>query len=264
MHADSLGDRMKLYEQASRSVLPGRCPVIIRVDGKAFHTYTKNLGRPVDHRLVEVMNDTAIALCKGIQGAQLAYVQSDEISVLVHGYKTFESSPWFDNQIQKMVSVSAGLASATFTALSPRIWAPAGELAYSPENIRPAVFDSRAFVVPEADVNNYFLWRQKDAVRNSIQTLARFLYSHKECDNKNNLELQEMCQKRSRPWSEEPTAFRRGRCILKETYLHAETQVERSRWTVDNEIPIFSEDSSYVKRHLVTHEEESQKNSENP
>ena len=255
MNKDSLGDRMKAYEDASRGVLTTRMPVIIRVDGKAFHTYTKGLVRPVDDRLVSVMDQTAIALCKAIQGAQVAYVQSDEISILVHGYKTLDSSSWFDNQIQKMVSVSAGIASSTFTALSYHIWhhddPEHSELGLiDSRNIRPAVFDSRVFLVPEADVNNYFLWRQKDATRNSVQTLARFLYSHKECNNKNNSQLQEMCFQKGRNWNDEPISFRRGRCIVKESFILPETQAVRSRWTVDNNIPVFSEDRDYINRYF--------------
>lgn len=257
---DSLGDRMKKYEEAARINLPGRLPVIVRVDGKAFHTYTKGLTRPVDHALVDVMNDTAIGLCKAIQGAQMAYVQSDEISILVHNYKTLESSTWFDNQVQKMASISAGYASSIFTSLSFRIWdkklanssgSTAGEgsgVLSDVSNIRPAIFDSRVFVVPENDVCNYFLWRQKDAVRNSVQTLARFLYSHKECDKKNCEQLKEMCSAKGRPWDSEPTSFRRGRCIQKQTFFLPDGVSQRSRWTVDNEIPSFSEDRSYINR----------------
>lgn len=241
---------MKGYEEATRLTLTSRLPIVIRVDGKAFHSYTKGLARPVDDGLVTVMNLTAMALCKAIQGAQMAYVQSDEISILVHGYKTLESSQWFDNQVQKMASVSAGIASSVFTAESYRIWTKPGEKSLL-DHIRPAVFDSRVFVVPENDVANYFLWRQKDATRNSVQTLARCLYSHKECTDKNNSQLQEMCFAKGRNWNDEPTSFRRGRCILKETYTHEETGTERRRWVVDNEIPVFSESRDYITKHLA-------------
>lgn len=247
---------MKGYEEASRLTLTSRLPVVIRVDGKAFHSYTKGLMRPVDGNLVAVMDLTAMALCKGIQGAQMAYVQSDEISILVHGYKTLESSQWFDNQVQKMASVSAGLASSVFTAHSHRIWNKGNPEESLASDIRPAVFDSRVFVVPENDVANYFLWRQKDATRNSVQTLARHLYSHKECTDKNNSQLQEMCFAKGRNWNDEPTSFRRGRCIVKEAYVHEETGTERRRWTVDNEIPIFSEDREYITKHLACSEDE--------
>lgn len=99
---DSLGDRMKSYEHAVDYVLTPRTPLILRVDGKAFHTYTKGLKRPWDETLNEVMDITAATLCDNIQGAQVAYVQSDEISILVHGYKSFGSQQYFNGRVQKM------------------------------------------------------------------------------------------------------------------------------------------------------------------
>src|SRR3954468_24438904 len=110
MLKDSLGDRMKIFENAFRHSLPIRMPVIIRVDGCHFHTYTKDCIKPFDDKLIHAMNAVAKYLCENIQGTQLAYVQSDEISLLVHNYKCINTSAWFDNNIQKMVSVSAGMA----------------------------------------------------------------------------------------------------------------------------------------------------------
>jgi tRNA(His) 5'-end guanylyltransferase len=120
----------------------------------------------------------------------LAYVQSDEISLLITNYQTLDTQSWFDNNLQKMISVAAGVASSTFTTESWRIWMD--EDTPSLKKIVPAIFDARAFVLPKEDVVNYFLWRQQDATRNSVQMLARSLYSHKECTNKNNSELQEL------------------------------------------------------------------------
>lgn len=219
---DSLGDRIKLkYEHAYRHYLPGRMPVIIRVDGKAFHTLTRGMEKPFDPRFTDMMNKTAQALMENIQGAELAYVQSDEISVLVHNYKRFTSSAWFDNNIQKMVSVAAAIATATFT------------LEYG----KPAMFDARAFVLPEAEVNNYFLWRQQDATRNSINAVAQSLYSHKELMGKNLKETQELIFQRGQNWNDYPTGLKRGRCVV-------------IGGALDEQIPIFSEDPDYVNRHL--------------
>ena len=247
----SLGDRMKGYEAASKSVLPGRLPIIIRVDGKAFHTYTKGLkkgeGVAYDKNLEQVMNLVALKLCDEIQGAQVAYVQSDEISILVHGYKKLTSQGWFNNELIKVVSVSAGIASATFTEKSHLIW----------NYIKPAIFDSRAFVVPENDVCNYFIWRQQDATRNSIQMLARALYSHKECHLKNGSQLQEMTFQKGRNWNNEPTSFKRGRCVVRvpdEFVTPKGVKVSRMRWAVDDEIPVFSQDRDYINRHLEVEE----------
>lgn len=242
---DSLGDRMKGYEVAARTWLPRRMPVIIRCDGKAFHTYTRGCARPFDATLGDVMLKTAMTLLNDIQGAQLAYTQSDEISVLVHGYKKFDSESWFDNQVQKMCSVAAGVASATFTALSFQIGKNQGE-------IRPAVFDARAFIVPEADVCNYFLWRQQDATRNSVQMLARSLYSHKECDGKNGNELQEMCFQKGKNWNDLEARWRRGACVYRgQTEPHPTMGHTKERVIVDLNIPIFSQDRDYINRHLA-------------
>lgn len=261
MEKDSLGDRMKGYEIAARSVLPSRMPVIVRVDGKAFHTYTKGCKKPFDTNLQGVMNDTAIALCERIQGAQFAYVQSDEISILVHGYKKFRSMTWFDNQVQKMASVSAAIASATFTSLSWKIWEPD---AYEGEprvlDIRPATFDSRVFVVPEADVCNYFLWRQQDTIRNSVQSVARSVFSHKECEGKTCAQLQEMLARAGQNWLSFPDTDRLGRIILKREYdivPEGETEaVVRSHWITDYEMtPVFGVQRDFVNNFLKVEEE---------
>ena len=133
----------------------------------------------------------------------------------MHGYKKLTSQGWFDNKLQKMVSISAAVASTTFTMESWRIWSPlAGEQPVHPSvehyaqqflGIKPALFDSRVFVLPESDVCNYFVWREQDATRNSVQMLARSLYSHKECHKKNNSKLQEMIFQKGRNWNNETT-----------------------------------------------------------
>lgn len=260
MSHDSLGDRMKGYESAARTVLPGRMPIIIRVDGKAFHTYTRGSERPFDKKLGDVMIDTAKHLCENIQGAQMAYTQSDEISILVHGYKKFDTSAWFDNQVQKMASVAGGLASSHFSVNSYKIWAveqdwttPTLAAQRVPHMLRPAVFDARVFIVPEADVCNYFLWRQQDATRNSVQMLARTLFSHKLCENKNNSELKQMCLDRGVDWFSIEPRWQRGVCVQK-IYTEFSTGV-RSHWEVDYKIPVFSQDRDYINNHLKLEEE---------
>ena len=258
---DSLGDRMKDYEGAMQQTLPKRLPMIIRVDGKAFHSYTKDLkksaGVAFDSKFENVMNLTAIKLCEEIQGAQIAYVQSDEISILVHGYKNLNSQGWFDNKIQKIVSVSAAIASTTFTLESEILWNFYDEGEYFP-NHKPAYFDSRVFVLPEADVCNYFIWRQQDATRNSVQMLARSLYSHKECNNKNNSQLQEMTFAKGRNWNDEPASFKRGRCVAKRLHKQHKSQAMARRstldwnwlWEVDSDIPVFSDCREYIENFL--------------
>lgn len=240
MSGDSLGDRMKRYERVTKTVMPWRLPVIVRIDGRAFHTYTKGCKRPFDDALIDAMDACATAVCEDAQGAALAYVQSDEISVLLHGYRALDSMPWFDNEVQKIVSVSAGLASAMMTHRSIDIF---GEM-------KLACFDARVFVLPEAEVCNYFLWRQQDATRNAIQMMASAHYSHRELHCKDTNAMQEMLFQKGVNFNNAPTRYKRGRCIVRETYQHKETT--RGRWVVDNEIPIFTQDRAYIEKHLST------------
>lgn len=237
---DSLGDRMKMYESAPRMQLPRRMPVIFRIDGRAFHTYTRGLERPFDPRLHWAMNKTAIELCTQIQGAQLGYVQSDEISILVHNYKRFASSAWFDNSIQKMVSVAAGIASSTFTCLSTEIF---GEP-------KAAAFDARCFVIPEAEVCNYFIWRQQDTIRNSVQMMARAKFSHKACDNKSVPALIGMLHDVGIEWDDADWAHRYGRAIVNRTDLGQ----EHPHWHADP-APLFTAEREFINRLLVQEEQ---------
>jgi len=111
---DNLGNRMKMYEMTSRTRLMRRVPVVIRLDGKAFHTFTRQFERPYDPRFHEAMWEAAQYLCEEVQGCRLAYVQSDEISLLLTDWDTFNTSSWFDYQVQKMTSVAAALCTGGF------------------------------------------------------------------------------------------------------------------------------------------------------
>ncbi len=176
---DAIGDRMKqYYEDRTRAFLPRRTYTIIRLDGKAFHTYTKGLIRPFDEQLMNDMDETACFLCKNIQGAKFAFVQSDEISILLTDFEELTTDAWFDGNIQKIVSVSASLGTAKFNELRPN---------------KLAFFDSRVFTIPSnIEVENYFIWRQQDFTRNSIYTVAKSLYSHKQLEGIDSNVQQEM------------------------------------------------------------------------
>lgn len=176
----------------------------------------------------------------------MAYTQSDEISVLVHSYRRHESSAWFDNNLQKMCSVAAGISSATMTEESVEVFGI----------VKPAVFDARAFVLPESDVCNYFLWRQQDATRNSINSLAQSLYSHNELHGKNQSQLQEMCFAKGHNWNDTETRWKRGVCIVKKLNADPRPPATRvwSSWVADTEIPVFSQDRDYINRLLATEE----------
>jgi tRNA(His) guanylyltransferase len=199
---DKLGDRMKdQYEDRTRYFLPRRTFTIIRLDGKAFHSFTRGFERPYDRTLMAWMDYTAQVLCEEIQGVKMAYVQSDEISLLLTDFDKITTSAWFDGNIQKIVSVSASIATTAFAEKN------LGD--------RKANFDSRVFTIPDrTEVENYFVWRQQDAVRNSISMTAQSLYSHKQLEGKNITEQQEMCFQKGVNWNDMPDGFKRGRMVV--------------------------------------------------
>lgn len=224
--ADKLGDRMKeFYEDRTRYFLPRRTYTIIRVDGKAFHTYTRGLESPFDAKLMMDMDSTAAHLCLAIQGAKFAYVQSDEISILLTDFDKLTTDAWFDGNVQKMVSVSSSFATGIFNHLRP------GRLAY---------FDSRVFTIPNnVEVENYFIWRQQDATRNSIASAAQVLYSHKELEGKNTSEQQEMIFQKGINWNDYSIGSKRGRVIVKEEMN------ERTKW-ISIDPPIFTQEREFL------------------
>jgi tRNA(His) guanylyltransferase len=240
----SLGDRMKkYYEGAHKITLPQRMPVIIRVDGRAFHTLTRGFNKPYDMKLIKLMQETALYMCENIQNAVLGYVQSDEISILLHNYKRLSSQSWFGNELQKIVSISASLASSFFSVNSSDLF-----LEESGTNLifKPIQFDSRAFVLPETEVCNYFIWRQQDWERNSIQMLGQANFSHKELQNKSNKDIQEMCfTQKNINWNDLPIYIKRGTSII----------YKDSEWCLDKEMPILTKDREYVEKLLEVEED---------
>lgn len=218
MSKDNLGNRMKeQYEVRTRYFLPRRTYTIIRLDGKAFHSFTKGMKRPYDDDLIDSMNFTTKKLCEEIQGVCFGYTQSDEISLLLTDFDKTTTNSWFDSNIQKMASVSASIATAYFNQAIKKV------------TNKTAFFDSRVFTIPDPiEVENYFIWRQQDCVRNSISMTAQSLYSHKELLNKNTDVMQEMCFQKGVNWNDMPDGFKRGRFIFKEYYEKNNTQ--RSKW----------------------------------
>lgn len=233
----ALGNRMKRYEEVPKTLLVRRMPAIIRVDGKAFHSFTKGMTKPFDEELKNAMVAATKELCREIQGAKIAYSQSDEISILVIDYEKIGTDAWFDYQVQKMASVSAS------------IWS-----AYMNEFIRPytkkiALCDSRVFNLPKEEVNNYFLWRQQDATKNSISMVAQSLFSHGSLQGLSGPKMQEkMFQEKGINWNNLPTWQKRGLCVTKQEIKKKDSI--RYKWEVDNEIPIFSQDSNYIEQYI--------------
>lgn len=237
----SLGDRMKLYEKAYDYKLTQRTPVIMRLDGRAFHTFTKYFEKPYSKYLMDMMDATATYLCRNIQGAKIAYVQSDEITILLRYYDELNSEPWFNNEIQKMVSISAAMASSYFTALLPDTYNKLRHRGFG-DFVKPIQFDCRAFTIPEHDVCNNFIWRQQDWERNSIQMFGLSMFSQKELHKCSCKEIVRKCEEeKGKRWDELSTDLKRGRCIIKSD----------DKWIVDKEIPIFKDDRNYIEKYLV-------------
>lgn len=215
---DDLGNRMKeQYETRTRYSLPRRTYTIIRLDGKAFHTFTRGMKRPYDQFLMDLMDKTALALVTEIQGCKMAYTQSDEISLLLTDFETINTDAWFDGNLQKMASVSASIATANFNILFALFKIQVENKEWS--DIKMAYFDARVFTIPDhIEVENYFIWRQKDAVRNSVSMVAQSLYSHKELEGKSSSDKQDMIHDKGQNWNDMPDGFKRGRLI---SYVYA-------------------------------------------
>ena len=270
---DSLGDRMKQYESVSKNFLMKKNPVIIRLDGKAFHTFTRGFEKPFDKIIETAMTETMLYLCKNIQGCVLGYTQSDEITLALCDYQNVDTDAWFEYNVQKMVSVSAAMATYAFNMVLDNIaadsFAEAGNQRNKTTDIimrkrnKGAFFDARAFSLPRNEVVNCFIWRQQDAIRNSIQALAQSLYSHNELQGISCNNLQDkMFTEKGVNWNDLTTYQKRGACAVKRMMKKkvtlkdgSSTIIERPEWIIDLNIPIFTQDRDYINS-LLTFDED--------
>lgn len=246
MKKDLLGDRMKGYENCSRFYLTEKVPLIIRVDGCAFHSFTRGFEKPFDDILISTMNETACELCERIQFVKMGYVQSDEISLLIYNENPL-SEMWFRNNLQKIVSVSSSIASTSFNKyyrINMQLFHKTDEHYKKKED--KAIFDSRAFLIPKYEIENYFIWRQNDAIRNSINMIGRKYYSSKQLNKISQKQLKEMLLKNQEIKFEElDTHIQRGRVIIKRQYNI--NDVIRNEWIIEKDTPLFVENRSYIK-----------------
>lgn len=262
--------RMKKYEYVSRTYLTTRTPVIIRIDGKCFHSFTRGFKKPFDEILSGAMQETMKYLCENIQGCVLGYTQSDEITLILVDYKEINTCAWFDYNIQKCASIAASMATMAFNRLFKQIndgwwfgltnkWVESGmtkntfisesdiEL-YSKHSLaigqKGAMFDARVFNIPKEEVCNNILWRQQDATRNSIQMVGHANFSDKQMHGKNTSQIQDMLMlEKGINWNDFPTKYKRGSCCVRKV----NEQTGRSEWVIDNEIPIFkAEGRKYI------------------
>ena len=260
MDRTTLGDRMKNnYENITRYYLTRRMPVIIRIDGKAFHTFTRGFKKPFDDILVNTMQDTMKYLCENIQGCVLGYTQSDEISLVLTDYAELTTDAWFGNNLQKMCSVSASMATVAFNKFFYDNIPAEGENSgtYYKALEKGAMFDSRVFTIPKEEVCNYLLWRQQDATRNSIQSVGQANFSQKELHGKSCSDIQDMLMtQKGINWNDYTTTLKRGSCCIKiddslteyDEVENISDYIQRSKWVIDDEIPIFTKYINYVEK----------------
>ena len=267
---DDLGTRMKeFYEQIPKSKLMRRTPVAIRIDGKAFHTFTRSFQKPFDNILIKTMQETTKYLCENIQGCVFGFTQSDEITLILIDYQRLNSSAWFDYEVQKLCSISASMATMAFNKYF--MLAVNDYCEYNPNatleqrNIyvsaieKGAMFDARCFNIPKEEVTNLIYWRQLDATRNSIQMVGQANFSHQELQNKTCNMIQDMLyEQKGINWNDFPTYQKRGTCIVRnkividsdgitKTAMLRDTTKSENEWLIDEDMPILKgEDRKYI------------------
>ena len=271
---DDLGTRMKEYEKRNQYYLQKRTPVAIRVDGRSFHTFTKGFKRPFDDVLIKTMQETAKYMCENMGNAKFAYVQSDEITIILVDYDTLETDCWFNYRTDKLCSISASMATMAFNKFFKKNaenyiqncatdyetdglygkGTPEYQLCeiYQKAVEKGAMFDARCFNIPKEEVTNLVYWRQLDAIRNSIQMVGQANFSHKELQNKSCNMIQDMLnEQKGINWNDYPTVCKRGTAVIKDgSSFYTGSSLENrwhEGWKIDIEMPILKgEDRAYV------------------
>ena len=268
MDTSDLANRMKEYEKRNQYYLQKRTPVAIRVDGRSFHTFTKGFQRPFDDVLIKTMQETAKYMCENIQGAKFAYVQSDEITIILTDYDTLETDCWFNYRTDKLCSIAASMATMIFNKIfkeKVENFIEEGgafslaQLNYNQMKMEPylkaiekgAMFDARCFNIPKEEVTNLIYWRQLDATRNSIQMVGQANFSHKELQNKSCNDIQDMLhEQKGINWNDYPTVCKRGTAIIYVNYQNPQSLTDKDiikGWKIDTEMPILKgENRAYV------------------
>ena len=259
-----LDKRMKNYEAIPKTKLMRRTPVVIRIDGRAFHTFTQNLRKPFDTILMEAMQDTTKYLCENIPGCVLGYTQSDEISLVLVDYDTLDKSAWFGYEVQKMCSIVASMTTMRFNKIFTRKVDEAyTTLIFSEDEdyLRAlidaidmgACFDARVFNIPKEEVTNYIYWRQADASKNSIQMVGHANFTEEEMHKKSVNDIQDMLMlEKSINWNDFTVSQKRGTCVIKKP---VDKNNKKEKWVIDYDIPIFKGFARNYVNELVFYEE---------
>jgi len=227
-----LGDRMKEnYESRAKFCLTRRTPVIIRIDGRAFHTFTRGFDRPFDQRLINAMVHATKELLADAQGAKLAYTQSDEISVVLTDYDTLQTDAWFNYSVPKICSNAASIVTRAF---NKAIVYPEAATKYP----SGATFDARCFNIPKEEVANYFLWRGLDWKRNSLSMFASSFFSQKQLHGKHASQVHEMLHEIGKNWATDLTEQEKnGTFVSKRGPFHVYPDYEAIEWVLEETMP---------------------------
>ena len=273
---DDLGIRMKEYEKRNQYYLQKRTPVAIRVDMRAGHTFTRGFKRPFDYIFMKSMQETAKYMCENMGNAKFAYVQSDEITIILTDYDTLETDCWFNYRTDKLCSISASMATMAFNKyFEENVTNEVLEYKMVPHCVeiqqeikeyhntliaaldKGAMFDARCFNIPKEEVTNLIYWRQLDASRNSIQMVGQANFSHNELQNKSCNDIQDMLMlQKNINWNDFPTYQKRGSCVVKSDEKETITEDNigtkmaiRSKWIIDKEMPILKgKDRAYIDK----------------
>lgn len=263
---DEFGNRMKGYENKARIYLEPKTPVIIRIDGKAFHTFTRGFQKPFDEIFMEAMRETMKYLCENIQGCVFGYTQSDEITLVLIDYQNENSASWFNYNIQKCSSVAASMATMKFNTVfeSLAMMEHSRVQPYTDTKIdvarlkaikKGAMFDARTFNIPKDEVANCILWRQADAARNSTLMVGLHMFSQKQILGKSCSEIRKMLiTERGVDWSKLPSYKRYGCCCTKKQVDVSGTI--RNKWEIDLEMPMLYRSDRKLVNDLIGYTEE--------
>jgi tRNA(His) 5'-end guanylyltransferase len=248
---DSLGNRMKKYEDVYKQNLVPNMPVVLRIDGKAFHTFTKKMKKPFDDLLINTMQKTMVSLCSDIQGAKFGYTQSDEITIVIK-LDDIRSQMFFDGKVQKILSITASKATKYFNKhfydnvnllkSGKSDFENVVELNIYENKLFQAEFDCRVMNIPEGDLINNLIWRQMDATRNSISTLAQANFSHSELQGKSSSDMMDMLVNiKNINWNDLAVYKKRGSCCYK-----VKVGIRR-KWLLNKEMPILTENRTFFE-----------------
>lgn len=268
----SIKDIKKEYEDLTRFYLPKKAYSIIRLDGKAFHSFTKRFKRPFDDDFINLMNETCLSLCREIAGVKMAYVQSDEISLILSDLDNENTQLWFDGNIQKIASVSSSIATAHFNKYlighiifkefkkdsdREKLIHLSAHVADCLRNSL-AYFDCRVFSIPsQEEVINYLIMRQKDAIKNSVSMFSQSFFSHQKLEGKNTKEKIEMCLAEGGDWNSIEIGQQRGRIAhknqinkkIKNPKTGNQEITIRHEWKIE-EAPLFKQNLDYIKNKI--------------